>query len=70
MEKTVASRNAGEMCLICEEKKETGIHICHQFICESCEQELVNTDTGDASYLYYLRKLRNLCAGEYAAGEN
>lgn len=70
MEKTVASRETGEMCLICEEKKETGIHICNQFICESCEQEMVHTDTGDASYSHYLRKLRSLCADEYAIKES
>lgn len=70
MEKTITSRQAGETCMICEEKKRTGIHICNQFICESCEQKLVHTDTGDASYAYYLKKLRSLCADKYAAEKN
>lgn len=63
MEKTVAQKT-GETCLICEEKKEVGIHICDQFICETCERKLVNTDTGDSSYGFYLEKLRNLCPDE------
>lgn len=68
MERTVSVRKTGEICLICEERKEDGIHICHRFICESCERKLVNTDTGDDRYVYYLKKLRNLCADE-AAGK-
>lgn len=61
MEKTAVSRQAGETCLICEKERDVGIHICDQFICETCEQKLVQTDTADTDYGYYLRKLRNLC---------
>lgn len=61
MEKMMAVRKPEETCLICEEKSDTGIHICDRFICESCEQKMVRTDTRDASYAYYLEKMRNLC---------
>ncbi|HET7656858.1 MAG TPA: sigma factor G inhibitor Gin [Bacillales bacterium] len=66
MEKTAVAWKTGETCLICEEKKEVGIHICDRFICDSCERKLVNTDTGDAHYAYYLKKLRNLCGDDHA----
>jgi hypothetical protein len=59
MEST-AHRKIGETCMICEETKQTGIHICNQFICKSCEQELVKTDTEDDQYEYYLKKLRKI----------
>lgn len=64
MEKTMAVRETEETCLICEEKGEIGIHICDRFICESCEQKLVKTDTRDESYSYYLEKMRNLCVDD------
>lgn len=70
MEKAITSHQIGEQCLICEKEKMLGIHICHQFICLSCEQALVDTDTGDESYAYYLRKLRRLNVVETRNEEN
>ncbi|HET7521851.1 MAG TPA: sigma factor G inhibitor Gin [Bacillales bacterium] len=66
MEKTIHSQNTGEVCLICEETKHVGIHICDQFICQSCEQKLVKTNTDDEWYVFYLRKLRKLGVHEMA----
>ncbi|HET7629515.1 MAG TPA: sigma factor G inhibitor Gin [Bacillales bacterium] len=60
MEKTVPSRKKGEVCLICETEQTSGIHICDQFICVSCEQRMVKTSSGDATYPYYLKKLKSL----------
>lgn len=70
MEKTITSHPTGETCLICEERKQIGIHICHQFICQSCEQKLVQADTGDEAYAYYLKKLRKLRVVETENEEN
>ncbi|RBW67617.1 sigma factor G inhibitor Gin [Bacillus taeanensis] len=47
-------------CLICEEKKEKGIHIFNQFICEPCEREMIATETSDQHYHYYLKQLGKL----------
>lgn len=70
MEEAVTSQQTGETCLICEENKPVGIHICHQFICQTCEQKLVHTDTGDALYAYYLEKLRKLRVTDSEKEEN
>lgn len=59
MESTT-KQQTGEICLVCEETKENGIHICNQFICTSCEEKLVQTDTDDERYGYYLEKLRKI----------
>lgn len=60
MEEAISKQQTGEVCIICEEEKPVGIHICHQFICQSCEQRIVHTETNDALYTYYLNKLRKL----------
>ena len=49
-----------EVCIVCKEKKTRGIHICHQFICQSCEQEIVQTQTTDDRYHHYLERLRKI----------
>ncbi|WP_232735671.1 sigma factor G inhibitor Gin [Alteribacter populi] len=49
-------------CLICKEEKRQGIHLLEYFICKSCEQDIVTTDTDDQrydDYLYQLRKIRD-----------
>ncbi|MGG1572741.1 sigma factor G inhibitor Gin [Fictibacillus sp. NRS-1165] len=50
----------GELCLICEEYKETGIHILHQYICMDCEKKIVSAETNDEYYKHYLNQLRKL----------
>nr|WP_096203276.1 sigma factor G inhibitor Gin [Bacillus sp. FJAT-45350] len=50
----------GETCLVCEEKKTSGIHLFEHFICECCERKMVLTDTNDEYYHYYLKKLRKI----------
>ncbi|KAB7663254.1 sigma factor G inhibitor Gin [Bacillus sp. B1-b2] len=46
-----------EVCLICETKKEQGIHIMHSFICMDCEKELVNTKTSDPKYSFFVYQM-------------
>ncbi len=50
----------GKDCLICEEKKQIGIHLFEHFICESCERKMVLTETNDIFYRYYLEKLKKI----------
>lgn len=52
--------STGEMCLICEENKQNGIHILHQYICMDCEEKIVSADTTDEYYHHYLNQLRKL----------
>ncbi|PYZ95457.1 carnitine--CoA ligase [Alteribacter lacisalsi] len=47
-------------CLICKQEKGHGIHVVNYFICESCEHELVTSDTNDEAYKEYLYKLRKV----------
>lgn len=50
----------GETCVICEQKKEKGIHIYTQFICNECEKELVSTETNDEKYKHYINQMRKI----------
>ncbi|OEH91693.1 sigma factor G inhibitor Gin [Bacillus solimangrovi] len=49
-----------EACIICEEKKERGIHIFSEFICWECEQNIVHTETDENKYRYYVDKLQKI----------
>lgn len=49
-----------EKCIICEEEKSSGIYICNQLICESCQTKIVNTDVDDSDYMMLVRKLGKL----------
>lgn len=50
----------GDVCIICGKMNQQGIHIITQFICESCEAEIVNTEVIDAKYPHFIRQLRGL----------
>jgi hypothetical protein len=47
-------------CIICGQPKETGIHIVSEFICESCESEMVHTKVEDERYPFFIRQLRQI----------
>lgn len=51
-------KSLGETCIICDKKKDTGIHLYTSFICIECEKEMTSTQTSDPKYQYYLEKLR------------
>ncbi|GGL63900.1 sigma factor G inhibitor Gin [Sporolactobacillus putidus] len=51
---------AGETCMICGQVKQTGIHICNQLICDSCQKKIVETDVTDWKYRHYVNKLSRL----------
>ena len=54
----------GEICVICEEKKEKGIHLYTSFICTNCERDMIKTETNDPKYKFFLNKLRKVTAPE------
>ncbi|WP_018663613.1 sigma factor G inhibitor Gin [Heyndrickxia acidiproducens] len=60
--KLEAEQENQEVCIICEQAKQNGIHLYHAFICNECEDEMVHTETGDPRYLYFIRQLKAIKA--------
>lgn len=52
--------SVGEMCIVCEEKKDRGIHLYTEFICTDCEKDMLQTDTEDPKYRFYLKQLKKI----------
>lgn len=49
-----------EVCIVCENRKDDGIHVQMSFICDDCERDMVETETNDPKYIYYLKQLRKI----------
>ncbi|MGQ7055587.1 sigma factor G inhibitor Gin, partial [Bacillus cereus group sp. BceL245] len=49
-----------EVCIVCETKRKEGIYVYNNLICHECEKDMVNTETDDPKYIYYLKQLRKL----------
>ncbi|WP_324659609.1 sigma factor G inhibitor Gin [Bacillus cereus] len=49
-----------EVCIVCETKRKEGIYVYNSLICHECEKDMVNTETDDPKYIYYLKQLRKL----------
>ncbi|MFC4777159.1 sigma factor G inhibitor Gin [Paenibacillus sp. GCM10023252] len=49
-------------CIICGETKTAGegIRIISEFICDSCETEMVRTDVMDAKYPFFIHQLKQI----------
>ncbi|QOS98494.1 sigma factor G inhibitor Gin [Brevibacterium sp. JNUCC-42] len=47
-------------CIICNREQSVGIAICNQFICHTCEQEMVKTDVRDERYPFYIKQMRQI----------
>ncbi|MGJ7923147.1 sigma factor G inhibitor Gin [Neobacillus sp. LXY-4] len=54
----LSSQHIKELCVICEEEKLKGIHLYTSFICADCEKDLINTETDDPKYQYYVQQLK------------
>ncbi|WP_139492616.1 sigma factor G inhibitor Gin [Brevibacillus dissolubilis] len=52
--------NAIQQCIVCDRQQAVGIAICDQFICYSCEQEMVKTDVRDEKYLFFIKQMRQI----------
>lgn len=52
-----------DCCVICDNSNEEGIVILEQFICNSCEKEMLTTDVEDEKYGYFVVQLRALLCG-------
>jgi hypothetical protein len=49
-------------CIVCGQEKlaEEGLFIVSQFVCLSCEAEMVETDVKDVKYPFFIHQLRKL----------
>lgn len=47
-------------CIICGETGREGIVVVSEFICESCEAEMVRTDVLDEKYPFFIHRLKRI----------
>lgn len=48
------------VCIVCGEPKAEGITIVTEFICHSCESEIVQTKVEDERYPFFVQQMRQL----------
>ncbi|MFJ7978601.1 sigma factor G inhibitor Gin [Peribacillus sp. JNUCC 23] len=53
-------KNTEETCIVCDQVKDDGIHLYTSFICKQCELAMVETETDDPRYKYYLKRLKKV----------
>lgn len=53
-------KSQNEVCIVCETERKEGIYVYNNLICYECEKDMVNTETNDPKYIYYLKQLRKL----------
>jgi hypothetical protein len=49
-----------QRCIVCEQERVDGIAIFEQFICQCCEQEMVNTDVRDEKYSFFIHQMKQI----------
>ncbi|MBJ6361306.1 sigma factor G inhibitor Gin [Paenibacillus sp. GCM10012307] len=52
--------NRQPCCIVCGHEKEEGIFVLSEFICDTCESEMVRTDVRDAKYPFFIHQLRQI----------
>ncbi|WP_249712282.1 sigma factor G inhibitor Gin [Bacillus cereus] len=58
-------KSQNEVCIVCETERKEGIYVYNNLICYECEKDMVNTETDDPKYIYYLKQLRKLEASYF-----
>ena len=48
------------LCMICENPRPEGIHICGQFLCSECEEEIVRTNVEDEKYPFFITRMKRV----------
>jgi hypothetical protein len=64
MSSIIIKKNIGETCVICDQIKHRGIHLYTKFLCTDCEQDMINTETTDPKYSYYISQLKKVTTPE------
>ncbi|WP_243388481.1 sigma factor G inhibitor Gin [Bacillus kexueae] len=49
-----------EACIVCQQHKKIGIHLYTSFICHDCEREMIQTDTNEEKYRYFVHQLKQV----------
>lgn len=52
------------VCIVCECEKRMGIYLYQSFICRDCEIDMIQTETSDPKYRYYLMQLKKISRSE------
>ncbi|MGG1314684.1 MULTISPECIES: sigma factor G inhibitor Gin [Cohnella] len=53
-------QDEAKACIVCGERKQEGITVVNEFICHSCESEIVHTKVEDERYPFFVRRLRQI----------
>jgi uncharacterized protein (DUF983 family) len=64
MDTVAVQKTTTEKCIVCDEMKLVGIHLFSSFVCSDCEKDMVNTDTSDPKYKYYVDRLKSVTKPE------
>ncbi|MFC0296623.1 sigma factor G inhibitor Gin [Geobacillus jurassicus] len=58
---SIVGRNQCErVCIVCEQEKEEGIFLFGHFLCLDCNRAIVQTNTDDPNYSFYVQQLRKM----------
>lgn len=49
-----------QKCVICGQNHHEGVRLFHAFICDPCEQEIVQTDVHEERYRFFIRRMRSV----------
>jgi superfamily II helicase len=54
--------NREHFCIICSQQKAEGqgIRIVSEFICETCEEEMIRTDVKDDKYPFFIHQMKQI----------
>lgn len=60
----LAHNHFEETCVICDQLKPKGIHLYTSFICTECERDLIQTETSNPKYKFFLNQLKKITTPE------
>ncbi|BCJ87442.1 sigma factor G inhibitor Gin [Effusibacillus dendaii] len=49
-----------QTCIVCSKPSAEGIRIWNQFVCVSCERDIVKTEVEDAKYNFYIERMKKI----------
>ena len=47
-------------CIVCQQKRESGIQILNRYLCNTCEKEIVESNSNHILYTYLVWRMRFL----------
>lgn len=49
-----------KICIVCDEQNKKGIHVFDHFICMDCHNDLIQTETSEEKYKFYVDRLKKI----------